>query len=75
MAKRSSFTAVLQDIIIQLRSLRWCHDKWRIGKRSGQILKVLAGSADNENQAVIIKYTMYTNVLIKNNKICSWTVA
>jgi len=25
--------------------------------------------------AVIIKYTMYTNVLNKNNKICSWTMA
>jgi len=25
--------------------------------------------------AVIIKYIMYTNVLIKNNKICSWTRA
>jgi len=26
MAKHS--TTALQDIVIQLRSLRWCHDKW-----------------------------------------------
>jgi len=39
MAKHSSFTAALQDIIIQLRNLRWCHDKWRIKKWSGQSWK------------------------------------
>jgi len=25
--------------------------------------------------AIIIKYTLYTNVFIKNNEICGWTMA
>jgi len=58
--------------ILNFEWLFWHTAKWHIARLHQTPIQ---WQIELFELAIIIKYTLYTNVFIKNNEICGWTVA